>query len=127
MDQGIAFSPRGMAYNTGKIERGEELQIKNICSLDVVTVVGEPLPTDFPSTTGKVTNPDALAPEISNTIPTQGESGLLARRLSDQKCNIQLLHSCLNRIREILPLPNDAKAQDRIFYYHKFTMGVDNT
>ncbi|KAF9765368.1 hypothetical protein IL306_002361 [Fusarium sp. DS 682] len=57
----------------------------------------------------------------------QGKSGLPVKRLSDQTCNIQLLHNRLNGIREISPLPNDTKPQDRTFYYREFTTGVDDT
>ncbi|KAH7219131.1 hypothetical protein DER44DRAFT_739287 [Fusarium oxysporum] len=74
--------------------------------------------------TTNITNPDVFVPGNDTVVPTQDSSGLLVKRIRDQKCNIQPLHNRINGLRELSPLPNDGTAQDRVFYYKEFTIGA---
>ncbi|KAF5257375.1 hypothetical protein FOXYS1_12103 [Fusarium oxysporum] len=69
-------------------------------------------------------NPDVFVPGNDNVVPTQDSSGLLVKRIRDQKRNIQPLHNRINGLPELSPLPNDGTTQDRVFYYKEFTIGA---
>lgn len=74
--------------------------------------------------TTNIANPDVFVPGNDNVVPTQDSSGLLVKRIRDQKRNIQPLHNRINGLRELSPLPNDGTTQDRVFYYKEFTIGA---
>ncbi|KAH7225440.1 hypothetical protein BKA60DRAFT_630772 [Fusarium oxysporum] len=74
--------------------------------------------------TTNITNPDVFVPGNDNVVPTQDSSGLLVKRIRDQKCNVQPLHNRINGLRELSPLSNDRTTQDRVFYYKEFTIGA---
>ncbi|KAM5525696.1 hypothetical protein FOXYSP1_01739 [Fusarium oxysporum f. sp. phaseoli] len=69
-------------------------------------------------------NPDVFVPGNDNVVPTQDSSGLLVKRIRDQKRNIQPLHNRINGLRELSLLPNEGTTQDRVFYYKEFTIGA---
>ncbi|EGU79596.1 hypothetical protein FOXB_09879 [Fusarium oxysporum f. sp. conglutinans Fo5176] len=74
--------------------------------------------------TTNIANPDVFVPGNDNVVPTRDSSGLLVKRIRDQKRNIQPLHNRINGLRELSLLPNEGTTQDRVFYYKEFTIGA---
>lgn len=102
-----------------------ELEVTNVNRSELVVVVGELLPQDlvaeavFNPANGKV----AFNPQHHTTIPTCEATGVVVRRLGDQKCNLFLLHSKMN-LCQISQLPRGL--DNRLVYYNEWAHGCDD-
>ncbi|KAK7418194.1 hypothetical protein QQZ08_011347 [Neonectria magnoliae] len=106
--------------DAGKQWSPEELQVANVYRSELVVVVGELLPDDFPEREHLKTPSRGLPfdPHDHTIVKTNANSSVIVRRIGDEKCNIHLLHDKEDGLCRISQLPRTV--ENRIVYYREW-------